>query len=157
MRWVLMPAAVALTGAVGALDLHRLWDDRCLECHGHAGEFARQHLQVVDGALIGRHHADLRPFLRNHYLPEEAVEPVVAMLLAQAGTTAQFAQRCRSCHDNAATFARASVRFQDGELLGVATGQPVASFLRRHQSLTADEAVFFTGLLERVRREVAED
>lgn len=50
-----------------------------MECHGHAGAFAREHLQVVDGDLVGRHHADLRPFLRNHYLFDASEEPVLAV------------------------------------------------------------------------------
>lgn len=153
-RWMALLGAALLTNAAYATDLHRLWDDRCVDCHGHAGEFARQHLQVVSGELIGRHHADLRRFLYNHYLPDAEVDAVYAMLRAQADTTAQFAQRCSSCHKRAAAFARSSLQLRSGKLVGVQTGRPVEEFLRQHRDLTPDDAEFFTALLTRVHREV---
>lgn len=43
-------------GSASALDLHRYWDDRCAECHGHSASFARQRLSVVDGKLAATSH-----------------------------------------------------------------------------------------------------
>ena len=157
-RWITLLAALCVCGSsANAIDLHRLWDDRCVDCHGHAGEFARQHLKVVDGELVGRHQTDLRRFLGNHYLGSNEAGAVYAMLQAQAGTEAQFAQRCSGCHQRAADFARQSLTFRGEELVGLGTGQSVAAFLRQHRGLTAEEATFFTDLLQRVRREVDRD
>ena len=68
---------VLLTPAVEAagVDLHRMWDDRCFECHGHAAEFARRSLSVSSGELQGRHHIhDLRRFMRNHYVADSEID-----------------------------------------------------------------------------------
>ena len=39
---MLLVCALGAAAAVSGADLHRLWDDRCQQCHGHAGEFARE-------------------------------------------------------------------------------------------------------------------
>jgi len=55
-----------LTGKAGAsdIDLHWLWDNRCADCHGHAGGFSRQFLNVDGDELKGRHHVhDLGRFI----------------------------------------------------------------------------------------------
>lgn len=96
--------------APGERDLHAYWEQRCQDCHGHSGAFARRFLQLRDGRLVGLHHgADLERFLRQHYLADELVAPVMAMLTAQISTPALFAQRCAGCHGTAADFARKSL------------------------------------------------
>jgi hypothetical protein len=153
----LLTAAMILTtvGEAPALDLHRYWDQRCGECHGHAGAFARRFLSVRDGELQGRHPVgDMRLFLRNHGVPAGEVDAVYAMLLAQASSPGGFDSRCGSCHGSAAELARGSLVLRDGVLRGVRSSRPVAEFLRDHAGLRPEEVTFFTDLLTRVEREV---
>ena len=139
----------------GARDTHALWDDRCEECHGHAGEFARKFLWVFDDQLQGQHHVkDLRLFMRNHYIPQHEIEAVYNMLLAQANTPARFKSECKSCHDSASAFIRKSIFAKAGELTGAKSGIPVREFLATHRELTQDDVEFFTKLLTRVAAEV---
>jgi hypothetical protein len=114
-----LAAALALaplsTSRSADLDLHRHWDQRCKDCHGHAADFARRFLRVENGRLAGAHHRDdLGLFLRNHYLTDELVPPVMAMLQAQANTPPLFSEKCLRCHGTAAEFARRSLVVKDG-------------------------------------------
>ena len=43
---LLMLATTLPVQSAFALDVHNLWDDRCQECHGHAGAFARAYLHA---------------------------------------------------------------------------------------------------------------
>jgi len=141
--------------AADAVDLHRLWDGRCAECHGHSAEFARSLLTVNDGRLEGRHHRDdLATFLHNHYLAGSHVDEVYTMLLAQAVTPPRFAEECRTCHGSAADFVRDSLVIRDGVLHGRTSSEPVREFLAGHRGLEDADAAFFAELLERVAREV---
>lgn len=151
---------VALSLAAGAVaaagpDLHAYWDNRCAQCHGDAGPFARRTLRVDNGRLLGKHHgADLERFLRQHYLADDLVAPVTAMLAAQVSTPPLFRQRCAACHDSAATFARRSLALRDGVLVGKASGQPVAVYLRSHGGLAPKEVPEMVKTLARVHAEV---
>ena len=137
------------------VDLHKLWDNRCIECHGHAGEFSRQFLTEVNGELQGRHHVhDLRRFMQNHYLPKSEVDAVYNMLLAQTQTPPRFKTACSSCHQSAAKFVRQSLQFSDGSLIGRKSGSTLSDFLSKHQALNPEEVVFYTKLLTRVANEV---
>lgn len=145
-------------GAGGAptLDLHAYWDDRCSGCHGHAAAFARSTLQVRDGRLAGRHHRDdLAGFLRGHYLNDELVAPVSAMLLAQLTTPPLFSRKCGACHGTAADFVRGSLDLRDDQLVGRRNGLPLADFLRRHGNLAPPEVPAMVDALRRVRRETS--
>ena len=149
--------AVSVISAVAtAADLHHLWEDRCEDCHGHAGEFARHFLSVADGTLHGQHpDRDLRLFLRNHYLAgSHQVDAVYSMLLAQASSQAQFQAKCGTCHGKAAQFARESLVRRDGTLYGRHSERPLNEFLQQHRRLEVDEIAFFVKLLIRVEREV---
>lgn len=163
MRSGLLPClalALALTVAAPAsaadtFDLHWFWDQRCGECHGHAGRFAHTALSVEDGRLVGRHHRDdLMLFLGNHGVPAARVKPVYDMLLAQARTGRQFAARCAGCHETAAALVRDSLEMRDGVLTGRETGRPVAEYMKRHARLPPDEVTFFVDLLNRIEGEV---
>jgi hypothetical protein len=154
---IVLLAAMLMIPAVGAsgLDLHWLWDDRCADCHGHAGDFARNFLDVSNGELLGRHHVhDLRRFLHNHYLAGSEVDAVYAMLFAQANNQARFRDECSSCHENAARFVRNTLVLRDGVLYSRASGQPVRDFLDRHRNLEPADIDFFTKTLMRVAREI---
>lgn len=153
---VLLTAALATSEiAAAGIDLHRMWDDRCFECHGHSAEFARRSLSVSNGELQGRHHVkDLRRFMGNHYLADSEVDAVYEMLLAQASTHARFKDECGSCHESAARFVRRSIELRDGVIYGRESGRPVGRFLEHHRGLDSDDAEFFTEVLTRVAREV---
>lgn len=148
----LLPAASG-----GAADLHHFWEQTCGDCHGHAADWARRFLTVQDGKLQGRHHKDdLLVFLQHHYLPQDLVQPMYGMLLAQASTGPRFRERCGRCHESAVELARTSLVVRDGVLQGRQSGRPVAEFLPRHAKLglTAEDVAFFTDVLTRVEREV---
>lgn len=145
-----------MPSAAVAVDLHAYWDDRCKECHDDAGAFARHTLRVEDGRLVGAHHRDdLTRFLHQHYLADDLVAPVTAMLLAQATTTPLFKSHCAACHGDAAALARKSLLMKDGVLTGKAGGQPVSDFLRTHGGLAPDEVPAMTATLQRVLGEVS--
>ena len=139
-------------------DLHRLWDDRCIGCHGHAGEFARKFLSISNGNLQGKHHVkDLRLFLQNHYLSGHSVEPVYNMLLAQAGNESRFKIECSKCHDNAANFVRSSLVLRDDVLYGRDTGLPIREFLTTHRKLHQQDIEYYLQQLTRIYKEVKID
>jgi hypothetical protein len=143
---------------VAATDLHAYWDGRCRSCHGDAGPFARSTLGVdAAGRLQGRHHAaaDLDRFLRQHYLDDELVAPVTAMLVAQVSARPLFAQHCARCHGTAADFARKSLELRGGALVGKASGRPVDAFLSSHAGLPPEQAPEMVKALTRVLGEVA--
>lgn len=146
----------AAAGPALAFDLHAHWDDRCSGCHGHAAAFARSTLQVQGGRLAGRHHRDdLATFLRSHYLNDELVAPMSAMLLAQLSTPPLFSQKCGGCHGTAAEFVRGSLDLRGDQLVGRRNGLPLADFLRRHGGVAPAEAARLVESLRRVRQETS--
>jgi hypothetical protein len=154
---IFLATAILMTPVArpAGIDLHQLWDDRCFECHGHAGEFARRSLSVSNGELHGRHHIhDLRRFLYSHYLADSEVDATFNMLLSQASSQARFKNACSGCHDTAAKFVRRSTEFKIGVLYARESEQPVRDFLEQHQNLQPDDVEFFTMLLTRVADEV---
>ncbi|MCB1714370.1 MAG: hypothetical protein KDK04_07535 [Candidatus Competibacteraceae bacterium] len=150
---VMMLCLLPLTAQ--AVDLHRLWEDRCGDCHGHAGEFAHQFLSVSDGKLRGsRVERDLHGFLQQHYLQNNEVNAVYDMLLAQASTTAQFKTQCAGCHASAVQLVHKSL-VRTGEQLYIrGSQQSLADFMQHHRHLDAEQISFFVALLERVEREL---
>ena len=154
---IVLLGACALFAAASAraVDLHRLWDNRCGECHGHSGEFARKYLQVDGGALQGRHHKfNLRQFLDSHYPPPRQVDALYQMLMAQAATPPRFAELCAECHVSAADFMRQSLFLEQGVLTIRRNGQPVLTFMQSHRDLGEDDRRFFMRQLVRVAHEV---
>jgi hypothetical protein len=137
-----------------ALDLHAFWDQRCAECHGHAGPFARATLSVKNGVLSGRHNRDLKQFLAQHEAGAAQAGGIYGMLLAQAATAPVYQQKCAGCHDTAAAFARQSLVVRDGVLVGKDNGLPVAEFLKRHGRLSAAEVPTVLEALTRVMAEI---
>lgn len=147
--------APCVASAANTVDLHAYWDDRCKTCHDDSGAFARRTLRVESGHLVGaHHHEDLTRFLQQHYLTDDLVAPVTAMLLAQATTTPLFKPHCAACHGDAAALARKSLVMKGGVLTGKASGRPVADFLRSHGGLAPDEVPAMTATLRRVLGEV---
>lgn len=159
LQWAATILVMALQGIPAALaagtDLHRLWDDRCAVCHGHAGEFARNFLSISGGILQGRHHVeDLRRFLHNHYLSGREVAAVHAMLFAQTQTQARFRNECSGCHVSAAHLVRETLLLHDGELYVRAPERPLREFLAQHRNLRMEDIDFYVRLLQRVAGEV---
>ncbi|MCB1914862.1 MAG: hypothetical protein KDG52_03970 [Rhodocyclaceae bacterium] len=149
--WLLVAGPTAIAGG---LDLHWLWDDRCAECHGHAGDFARR-LERVDGELKVRHPiGDMREFLRHHYPVGHEVDALYRMLKAQAVTPPRFQAECQPCHGSAAAFARRRLALRGDEVVLAAGGRPLATALRDHGVIDTDDVPFFRAVLERVAREV---
>jgi hypothetical protein len=159
MRWqagLEMAAAVVLmTTTAVAVDLHAFWDGRCLECHGHAGDFARRHMTVENGTLLGRHHRrDLIEFLGRHEMGPELAPALYQMLLAQAKTQPRFEQKCAGCHGSAAEFVRSSIDRQASSLVSKRSGRAVADILKNHGGLSAEDQASMITTLDRVYSEV---
>lgn len=152
---ILLVFASLSSSAPDEFDLHDYWDQRCSYCHGHSSEFARRFLRVDKGRLLGVHHRDdLDAFLRNHYLSEQLVAPVRAMLMAQLATTPLFGEKCASCHGTAAAFARKSLGVVNGVLVGTASARKVVDYLASHGRLEPHEVPIMVDNLHRVRNEV---
>ena len=142
-------------GSASALDLHRYWDDRCAECHGHSAAFARQQLSVVDGKLAGKsHRTGLDTFLANHHTNSELAPQLIAMLAAQVSTVPVYAAKCAGCHETAAQLARDSLALKGEVVVLKTSGRPVADLLKRHGKLTPAEAAAMVETLKRIVREV---
>lgn len=136
-------------------DLHDYWDGRCRACHGDAGAFARSTLRVENGRLLGRHHTEgLATFLRQHYLNDELLVPVMQMLQAQVTTSPVFKDKCAGCHGSASAFARESLEMRGGVLIGRSTQRPVRDTLQRHGKLKPEQVAPMVATLERVLGEV---
>jgi hypothetical protein len=148
-------ASLGLTTGTSALDLHQFWDQRCSDCHGHAGDFARRHLKAENGVLVGQHHGhNLKQFMGQHEMGPEHVERIYGMLLAQAATKPVYQQKCAGCHGTAAELARDSITRRDGVLLALPSQRPLADLLKRHGKLSAEEIPIVLESLSRVLGEV---
>ena len=150
-------ASLAWPASHSGTDLHAYWDARCRTCHGESGPFARSTLRVDEnGRLLGRHHGtDLERFLRQHYLAEDLVQPVSAMLAAQVVTPPLYRQQCAACHGAASEFARRSLALrEDGTLVGKKSGLAVNDYLRSHGGLEPAQVPEMVKTLTRVLGEV---
>jgi hypothetical protein len=153
---VLLALAASSPDSRAQVDLHAYWDQRCKDCHGHAADFARRTLKLENGRLLGAHHREnLDVFLRNHYLNDELVKPVMAMLAAQLTTTPLFREHCVRCHGNASQFARQSLALREGVLVGLPSGRKVADTLASHGGASAADVPLLVENLRRMREEVA--
>lgn len=151
----LAAASMVAMPALAGSDLHDYWDTRCKDCHGDSAAFARNTLRADGTRLLGRHHVDnLAEFLRQHYLADDLVEPVMQMLLAQMSTSPLFKDKCARCHDTAAAFARESLALRGGVLVGRAGGLPVRETLQHHGGLAPEQIAPMVSTLERVLAEV---
>lgn len=151
MRWMAFVGLLIGSGAASAADIHAYWENHCLECHGHAGDFARDRLTVADGVLVSDHWGSgLDRFLANHHTTPATLGPIIAMLAAQVATPALYAEHCSGCHGTAAELVRDSVERHDGVLHGRSSGRPLAPFLTRHGGLASDEIALVLESLDRL-------
>jgi len=136
-------------------NLHRLWHNNCLTCHGHSAEFSRKYLKVEEGKLLGSLHVNnLRLFLHNHYLAGKEVDAIYNMLLAQVSSQPRYQQECSSCHGIAAEFVQKSLILREGELYSRKLESSTRSFLLKHRNLNEKDVEFFMQQLTRVAHEV---
>lgn len=147
--------AAVTTAASATVDLHRFWDNRCAECHGHSADFARRHLKVENGELTGPHHkSGMEQFIERHEAGSAQASSIYRMLLAQASTGPVYQTRCGGCHEPAAELARKTLASADGKLIVKSTGRPLEDLLQRHGKLTPDERKTVMDALTRVLAEV---
>lgn len=156
----LMVAAGLLSATaplVQARDIHADWENHCLECHGHAGAFARDRLRLEAGVLVSDHWgAGLERFLANHHTTAQTLGPIIGMLRAQVATPPVFAEKCQACHGRAADFVRGgAVQMAQGRLVATASGRPVTILLERHGGVDATEAAVVVERLTALLAETA--
>ncbi len=151
MRWLAIVVLLIGSGAASAADIHLYWENHCLECHGHAGAFARDRLTVEGGVLVSdRWGSGLDRFLANHHTTPATLEPIIAMLTAQVESPPLYAEHCSGCHGIAADLVRDSVERRDDVLYGRPSGRPLARFLARHGGLASDEIPVVLESLDRL-------
>jgi hypothetical protein len=151
MRLTALVVLLIGSGAASAADIHAYWENHCLECHGHAGAFARERLTVEGGVLVSEHWGSrLERFLANHRTTPATLGPIIAMLTAQVATPALYAEHCSGCHGTAADLVRDTVDRRDGVLHGRSSGRPLAPFLARHGGLASDEIPIVLESLDRL-------
>ena len=143
--------AAAFAGALAAqshaqpvaIDPHRLFEERCTRCHGHAGEFARAHLQLAGTSVAGtKVRSNLSAFLKRHQGGVTAAEAaaLIDAFRRQIQGGGLFQERCGACHKRAYELARLHLILNDGNLMGRYSGRDMAEFLPVHGTRTAEEA-----------------
>ena len=133
------------------LDPHEIYEGRCAGCHEpHAGTFARDHLELSDGHVVGE--ASRRPLARfldrgHGRLTEAQVEAMVAHLTAILHADGLFAEHCSICHLRARLVAREELVLRDGVLWGRYSGRDIAEFLTWHGRLKEVEVPIVVDML----------
>jgi len=138
--------ALAADEAAAPGDFHALFEARCMGCHGHAGDFARQSLVLTDGVLRGRESGrEIAPFLRRHKggLDAEQTARFVAIFTKQVESGGLFQERCGMCHASARGVVRNYLILRDGELVGRYSGRDIRRFLTEHGRSSDEEAAEF--------------
>lgn len=154
-RGLAVLAGLAAAPAVAQqADLHALFETRCAQCHGHAGDFARASLTLGPEGVTGRRGRPLPGFLARHGGGVSAAEAdaLVAMFARQIAAGPVYRNRCTICHDRAYEFARLKLILHDGALFGRYSGREIGPFLDGHARLTTAEAAAMTDALTEIRR-----
>jgi hypothetical protein len=139
-----------LPGGAGALDVHALFEQRCGQCHGHAGLFAREALRLEGGVVVGAKSGKaVSAFLPGHYgrLTADEATALTEAFLLQIRRGGLYEKKCRVCHDPAKELARRRLVVEEGVLRGRYSGRDVAAFLKTHGRLTPDEVGVLTEML----------
>lgn len=132
------------------VDPHTLFEARCQRCHGHAGDFAREHLFLEDGNVLGkRTGGGLARFLQRHQggLAENEMAALFDAFQRQLTVGPLFQDRCRACHLSARELAKHQLILSDEGLMGRYSGNPMAAFLQRHGTFSDEEAERLHGML----------
>jgi len=149
----LIAAAFFLTApdaGAGGLDTHRLFEQRCGGCHGHAGDLSRERLSVTGGVLLGRDSGrEIRTYLSDHYgsLGAGDIASLIEAFTLQIRMNGLFRDRCLICHGRAAEMARLRLIMSGGRVVGRYTGNDIEDFLLGHGRLNADEADLIVEML----------
>ncbi len=149
--------APALAAAVPSIDPHTLFEARCLRCHGHAGEFARERLRLDGDKVVGKRlRKDIGTFLLRHQggLTTTEAAGLYEAFLRQLMAGGLFKTRCGACHRQARELARLELILADRNLIGRYSGRDMASFLRQHGNRTEEEAVLLYDMLLWHRRTI---
>lgn len=149
-----MGAALLLwAGATVAqqIDPHPLYEDNCSDCHAaHAGDFAYERLDVMDGVLVAKTSGlPLNPLLEQGHgqLTPDEIDILLDHLTAIRAADRMFRTKCSICHDRMRELARSELVLKDGELVGRFSGRQMSEFLRSHGRLAPDEVQFMLGKL----------
>ena len=143
---VLVICGLAAAPLSAAEDFHELFEERCAGCHGHAGNFARTSLELVEGKLRGRESGRaIAPFLRTHRggLDAEQAALFTAVFAEQVESGGLFFERCAICHQRARSLVRGRLILEDGRLRGRYSGYDIRTFLEGHGRSTPEEAALF--------------
>ncbi|MDU8911613.1 hypothetical protein [Aestuariicoccus sp. MJ-SS9] len=129
-------------GTARAQDIHAVFEERCLECHGHMGPFVEDHLRLENDVLTGAATPDLAAFLRQHEGGLNTDELAVFLQTAEQQIRAEgfFRERCALCHDRARVFVRKKMIVKDGMLVDRYSGRNIGMFMRGHARITPEEA-----------------
>lgn len=135
--------AAGLASGAAAADFHKIFEARCLACHGHAGDFARRSLTEDNGVLRGAQSGrDVRAFLVSHAggLTASEIDLFIAVFTQQLTSGAFYQDRCEICHDRAYELARLRLIVRDGRLVGRYSGRDMTNFLPNHARMITEEA-----------------
>ncbi len=152
----LAPLSCALTAQpvqAGDVDPHSLYEKKCTACHeAHAGDFVHEKLKIENGVVTGLQTG--RPVaatLAHGHGGLTATERAVMIAhleeIAAAGTL--YHEKCLACHDRASSMARSRLILRDNVLTGRYSGRDIASFLKGHGRLSAEQAADMTATLSR--------
>jgi len=148
--WIVAASLSApLVGHAAGADFHALFETRCLRCHGHAGDFAREHLKLEKGTVLGRDGRDIEQFLERHAggLSAEEAALFVSVFAQQVASGGFYKDHCEICHDSARELARLRLIIRDDRLVGRYTDRDIASFLTQHGRMNEAEAAAMTKAL----------
>ena len=140
----------AAAGPDATVDPHMLFEARCQRCHGHAGEFAREHLFLGDSKVLGkRTGGGLARFLKRHQggVTEHEMTALFDAFQRQLAYGPLFQERCRACHLSARDLAKHQLILTDNGLIGRYSGKRMAAFLERHGTFGDEEAEQLYGML----------
>lgn len=132
------------------VDPHELFEAKCGRCHGHAGDFAREALTIVDDNVVGRQSGKpvLETLARHPGSPSEAeASLIVDMFRRQILSDGVYKAKCRFCHDPAKDLARQALILREGQLLGRYSGRSIKGFLGYHGRLDGDEQIVVLDML----------
>lgn len=123
-------------------DFHDIFEQRCLECHGHSGEFAREVLDLKDGVVVNKQGQPIEPFLTQHRggLTPGELTLFLRVFANQLADGAMFQDRCIICHARAHEFVRLNLFLRDGFLVGRYSDHRVDAFLKNHANLQEAES-----------------
>ena len=142
--------AAAQAGQAQPVDPHALFEERCGRCHDHAGPFARDHLELRNGVVMGRtSRLPVPSYLPTHFgKPSTAeIDLLVEMFRLQLVRGGLYRERCTICHAPARTLARTKLIVRDGRLVGRYSGADMKTFLSGHGRLTVEEAAMVERML----------